>query len=114
MLEYKHSVNKSENIMAEDKNDKNLLKGQGPNQRPIRVLDEDTGDQEMIAGHIIPGADPPKNEHQRGGFGNRDGKEGFGSDTASEGPSAIGVNDYADDGIQPPDNMRTEDEGRGT
>ena len=29
-------------------------------------------EQEMQAGHIIPGADPPKNEHQRGGFGNRE------------------------------------------
>lgn len=100
--------------MTEDKNKGQDLRGQGPNQRPVRVIDEDTGDQEMRAGHIIPGADPPKNEHQRGGFGNRDGKEGFGSDTASEGPSATGVNDYADDGTPPPDNMRTEDEGRGT
>ncbi|GGG10734.1 hypothetical protein [Pontibacter amylolyticus] len=82
--------------------------------RPVRVIEDDTTDQEFRAGHIIPGADPPKNEHQRGGFGNRDGKEGFGSDTASEGPSATGVNDYADDGTPPPDNMRTEDEGRGT
>ncbi|PVY40437.1 hypothetical protein [Pontibacter virosus] len=82
--------------------------------RPVRVIEDDTTDQEFRAGHIIPGADPPKNEHQRGGFGNRDGKEGFGSDTASEGPSATGVNDFADDGTPPPDNMRTEDEGRGT
>ncbi|MER2999644.1 hypothetical protein [Pontibacter populi] len=82
--------------------------------RPVRVIEDDTSELEMRAGHIIPGADPPKNEHQRGGFGNRDGKEGFGSDTASEGPSATGVNDFADDGTPPPDNMRTEDEGRGT
>ena len=82
--------------------------------KPVRVIEDDTTDQEFRAGHIIPGADPPKNEHQRGGFGNRDGKEGFGSDTASEGPSATGVNDFADDGTPPPDNMRTEDEGRGT
>jgi hypothetical protein len=88
--------------------------GNGPKDRPVRVIEDDTTDEEFRAGHIIPGADPPKNEHQRGGFGNRDGKEGFGSDTASEGPSATGVNDYADDGTPPPDNMRTEDEGRGT
>jgi hypothetical protein len=100
--------------MAEDKEDKNKVKNQLPNKRGFREIDEDTGEQEMRAGHIIPGADPPKNEHQRGGFGNRDGKEGYGSDTASEGPSATGVNDFADDGIQPPDNMRTEDEGRGS
>jgi hypothetical protein len=99
--------------MAEDKN-QNKLTGQGPNKRPVKVIEDDTSKEEMSQGHIIPGANPPKNEHQRGGFGNRDGKEGYGSDTASEGPSAIGVNDYADDGIQPPDNMRTEDEGRGT
>ncbi|TPE45519.1 hypothetical protein [Pontibacter mangrovi] len=98
--------------MAEDKEDK--LKNQLPDKRGFRELDDDTGEAEMRAGHIIPGADPPKNEHQRGGFGNRDGKEGYGSDTASEGPSATGVNDFADDGIQPPDNMRTEEEGRGS
>ena len=100
--------------MADNKEDENSLKGQAPNNRPVRVIEDDTSELEMRAGHIIPGADPPKNEHQRGGFGNRDGKEGFGSDTASEGPSATGVNDFADDGTPPPDNMRTEDEGRGT
>jgi len=102
--------------MAEDKNQDNKtpLQGQSPEDRPIRVIEDDTSEQEMRMGHIIPGADPPKNEHQRGGFGNRDGKQGFGSDTASEGPSATGVNDYADDGTPPPDNMRTESEGRGT
>ncbi|WP_276498443.1 hypothetical protein [Pontibacter litorisediminis] len=100
--------------MAENRDDSDKLQNQPPNKRGFREIDEDTGDQEMRAGHIIPGADPPKNEHQRGGFGNRDGKEGYGSDTASEGPSATGVNDFADDGIPPADNMRTEDEGRGT
>ncbi|PTX22464.1 hypothetical protein C8N40_101288 [Pontibacter mucosus] len=100
--------------MAEDKENKDALRNQPPNKRGFREIEEDTGDLEMRAGHIIPGADPPKNEHQRGGFGNRDGKEGYGSDTASEGPSATGVNDFADDGVPPPDNMRTEDEGRGT
>jgi hypothetical protein len=100
--------------MAEDRDDKNKVQDQLPNKRGFREIEADTGDEEMRAGHIIPGADPPKNEHQRGGFGNRDGKEGYGSDTASEGPSATGVNDYADDGTPPPDNMRTEDEGRGT
>lgn len=88
--------------------------GQTPKDRPVRVIEDDTSEQEMRAGHIIPGAEPPKNEHQRGGFGNRDGKEGYGSDTAGQGPSATGVNDYADDGLPPKDNMRTEDEGRGS
>ncbi|PRY14958.1 hypothetical protein CLV24_103197 [Pontibacter ummariensis] len=100
--------------MAEDKNKKNTLQGQSPNERGMRVEEPDTSEQEMRAGHIIPGADPPKNEHQRGGFGNRDGKEGFGSDTAAEGPSATGLSEYADDGIRPGDNIRTEEEGRGT
>ncbi|CAM3393330.1 hypothetical protein POKO110462_00620 [Pontibacter korlensis] len=100
--------------MAEDKEDKNTTKNQLPNQRGFREVDEDTGDLEMRAGHIIPGADPPKNEHQRGGFGNRDGKEGYGSDTAGGGPSATGVNDFSDDGVPPPDNLRTEEEGRGS
>ena len=89
-------------------------KGKGPHDRPVRVIEDDTSEQEMRAGHIIPDADPPKNENQRGGFGNRDGKEGYGSDTAGQGPSATGVNDFADDGVQPPDNMRTEGEGRGS
>jgi hypothetical protein len=100
--------------MADNKENKDTHKNDVGHNRPVRVIDEDTSELEMKTGHIIPGADPPKNEHQRGGFGNRDGKEGFGSDTASEGPSATGVNDFADDGTPPPDNMRTEEEGRGT
>ncbi|MCC9165417.1 hypothetical protein [Pontibacter harenae] len=102
--------------MAEDKNNehKGSLKGVPPEERPVRVIDEDTSEQEMRAGHIVPGADAPKNEHQRGGFGNRDGKEGYGSDTAGQGPSATGVNDFSDDGTPPKDNFRTEEEGRGT
>ncbi|RDV14427.1 hypothetical protein DXT99_15005 [Pontibacter diazotrophicus] len=100
--------------MAEDKEDKNKLKNQEPNKRGFQVIEDDTSMEEMQAGHIIPGADPPKNEHQRGGFGNRDGKEGYGSDTAGNGPSATGVNDYSDDGVPPADNMRTEEEGRGS
>ena len=66
-----------------------------PNNRPIRVINDDTSNEEMEAGHHIPNADPPKNEAARGGFGNRDGKEGFGSDTAG-GETALGVNETAD------------------
>ena len=40
-----------------------------PNNRPIRVINDDTTDQEMQDGHRIPNADPPKNEAARGGFG---------------------------------------------
>ena len=82
-----------------------------PNNRPIRVINDDTTNEEMEAGHHIPNADPPKNEAARGGFGNRDGKEGFGSDT-SGGETAVGVNENADDMAPPRDNMRSEDEGR--
>ena len=42
-----------------------------PNNRPVRVINDDTTDQELAAGHLIPNADPPKNEAARGGFGNR-------------------------------------------
>lgn len=82
-----------------------------PNDRPVRVINDDTTDEEMQAGHYIPNADPPKNEAARGGFGNREGKEGYGSDTAG-GETALGVNEEADRMSPPPDNMRSEDEGR--
>ena len=82
-----------------------------PNNRPIRVINDDTSNEEMAAGHHIPNADPPKNDAARGGFGNRDGKEGFGSDT-SGGATALGVNETADDMSPPRDNMRSADEGR--
>ena len=81
--------------------------------RPIRVINDDTSDQEMQAGHRIPNADPPKNEEARGGFGNREGKEGYGSDTAG-GATALGVNETADRVAPPADNMRSDDEGRPT
>lgn len=82
-----------------------------PNNRPIRVINDDTTQEEMEAGHYIPNADPPKNEEARGGFGNRDGKQGFGSDTAG-GETALGVNEIADDMAPPKDNMRSDDQGR--
>ena len=82
-----------------------------PNNRPIRVINDDTSNEEMEAGHRIPNADPPKNEAARGGFGNRDGKEGFGSDTAG-GETALGVNETADAMSPPSDNLRSTDEGR--
>lgn len=82
-----------------------------PNNRPVRVINDDTTDQELEAGHIIPGADPPKNEAARGGFGNRDGKEGFGTDSGS-GITAVSVNEDADRTEHPADNIRSVDEGR--
>ena len=82
-----------------------------PNNRPIRVINDDTTNEEMEAGHHIPNADPPKNEAARGGFGNRDGKEGFGTDSGG-GETALSVNETADNMSPPPDNMRSNDEGR--
>ena len=82
-----------------------------PNDRPVRVINDDTTEQEMTAGHITPGADPPKNEDARGGFGNRDGKEGFGTDS-SNGVTAVSMNQNEDKVAPPDDNMRTTDEGR--
>ncbi|QJX46760.1 hypothetical protein HMJ29_07330 [Hymenobacter taeanensis] len=82
-----------------------------PNKRPVRVINDDTTDQELAAGHIIPGADPPKNESARGGFGNRDGKEGYGTDSES-GITAVAVNENTDDAQRPKDNMRSNEEGR--
>lgn len=79
--------------------------------RPIREIPNDTTAEELQAGHIIPGAHPPKNEDARGGYGNRDGKEGFGTDSGS-GSTAVSVNENADKVEHPHDNMRTSDEGR--
>jgi hypothetical protein len=45
---------------------------------------------EPIYDNYTPGAEPPKNADARGGYGNRDDKEGFGSDTAT-GATALGV-----------------------
>jgi hypothetical protein len=75
------------------------------NERRVRVIESNTDYEEMQAGHIIPGADPPKNDHARGGFGDRDGRNGFGTDTG-DGATAISINeDTADpnvhtDGLQ--------------
>ena len=83
-----------------------------PNDRPVRQEPNDKIDeQELHASNIIPGADPPKNENARGGFGNRDGKEGFGTDSAT-GITAVSMNRNEDNLTPPPDNMRTADEGR--
>jgi hypothetical protein len=80
--------------MATDKENKeNPLNNKAGLDRPVRVIDSTGEDMtEMAAGHLVPGADPPKNEHARGGFGDRDGKTGFGSDSG-EGVSAVTVND---------------------
>ncbi|MBA9075893.1 MULTISPECIES: hypothetical protein [Rufibacter] len=95
-------------MATEDKNHPN------GHDRPVRVIDDTASNMEdMMAGHIIPGADAPKNEAQRGGFGNRDGKSGYGTDS-SDGPTGVSVNEDADATEHPKDNMRTEDEGRGT
>ncbi len=81
--------------------------------RPIREVPNDTTNEELAAGHIIPGANPPRNEEARGGFGNRDGKQGYGTDS-EDGSTAVSVNESADAIGHPADNMRTTDEGRPT
>ena len=81
-----------------------------PNNRPVRVINNDTTNEEFQAGHIIPDADPPKNEAARGGFGNRDGKEGFGTDSGT-GSTAVSVNENTDRPNHPADNIRSADEG---
>lgn len=79
--------------------------------RPVRVINDDTTDEELRAGHRTPGADPPTGNDARGGFGNRDGKQGYGSDS-EDGSTAVTVNETADRAGHPADNMRTTDEGR--
>lgn len=71
----------------------------------VRILDSNTDFEEMNAGHIIPGADPPKNEHQRGGFGDRDGRTGFGTDSA-DGATALSTNDDSEDNDFPTDGIQ--------
>jgi len=65
-------------------------------ERRVRVIESNTDYEEMQAGHIIPGADPPKNDHARGGFGDRDGRNGFGTDTG-DGATAISINEDTED-----------------
>ena len=73
--------------------DKKNDESENKNERPVRHIDSTGEDMaEMEAGHLVPGADPPKNEHARGGFGDRDGKTGFGSDSGN-GATAVTVND---------------------
>lgn len=86
---------KLNNAMEKDK--KNQQPENSGNEKPVRIIESAGEDmEEMYAGHKVPGADPPKNEHARGGFGDRDGKTGFGSDSG-EGVSAVTVNDDSDE-----------------
>lgn len=78
----------------------------GNNERRIRVIESNTDYEEMAAGHIIPGADPPKNDHARGGFGDRDGRNGFGTD-AGEGMTALSMNEDAEDPNAHTDGLQT-------
>ena len=59
---------------------------------PDQLQDPDLAEQ-MENEHRIPNADPPKNEHQRGGFGIRmGGQQGFGTDS-SEGSTSLSTNE---------------------
>jgi hypothetical protein len=78
----------------------------GNNERRIRVIESNTDYEEMAAGHIIPGADPPKNDHARGGFGDRDGRNGFGTD-AGEGMTALSMNEDSEDPNAHTDGLQT-------
>ena len=79
--------------MATDKKNNN----HNGNDRPVRVIDSTGEDMtEMQAGHLVPGADPPKNEQARGGFGDRDGRTGYGSDS-SEGSTATTTNENSEE-----------------
>lgn len=83
-----------------------------PKNRPVRQEpNPDIDEQELRASNIIPGADPPKNADARGGFGNREGKQGYGTDSA-DGITAVSMNRDEDTLERPGDNMLTEDEGR--
>lgn len=75
----------------------------------VRVLDSDTDFDEMNAGHIIPGADPPKNEHARGGFGDRDGRNGYGTDSAN-GSTSLSLNEDTEDVNAHTDGIQTSDQ----
>ena len=83
-----------------------------PKDRPVRQEpNPNIDEQELHASNITPGADPPKNADARGGYGNRDGKQGFGTDS-SGGITAVSMNRNTDQLKPPGDNMVTEDEGR--
>ena len=83
-----------------------------PKDRPVRQEpNPNIDEQELNASNLTPGADPPKNADARGGYGNRDGKQGFGTDSAG-GITAVSMNRNTDNLTPPGDNMRTEDEGR--
>ncbi len=75
----------------------------------VRVLDSDTDFDEMNAGHIIPGADPPKNEHARGGFGDRDGRNGYGTDSPN-GSTALSLNEDTEDFNTHTDGLQTSEQ----
>ncbi len=75
-------------------------------ERRVRVIESNTDFEEMQAGHIIPGADPPKNDHARGGFGDRDGRNGFGTDS-SDGVTALSMNEDTEDSHTHTDGLQT-------
>ncbi|MDQ4139807.1 MAG: hypothetical protein M3142_04715 [Bacteroidota bacterium] len=89
----------------------NKALGEQTNNRSgrVRVLDSDTDFDEMNAGHIIPGADPPKNEHARGGFGDRDGRNGYGTDSPN-GSTSLSLNEDTEDVNTHTDGLQTSEQ----
>jgi hypothetical protein len=79
-----------------------------PNNRPIRVINDDTTEEEFAAGLRIPDADPPKNEAARGGFGNREGREGYGT-LSADGDTALSMNSTTGTNLVG-DNIRSADD----
>jgi len=75
-------------------------------ERRVRVIESNTDYEEMQAGHIIPGADPPKNDAARGGFGDRDGRNGFGTDS-SDGSTSLSMNEDTEDTHAHTDGLQT-------
>lgn len=88
--------------------DKKPLISEKARQRPVRVLPPDE-DAEMRAGHIIPAAGPLHNEAARGGFGNREGKEGYGTESG-DGATNVGSNDDTEESENSTDSFSSFDD----
>lgn len=75
-------------------NPENEHKGKAPLSERVPDQLQDPNEAEKLENnHRIPNADPPKNEHQRGGFGIRiGGQQGYGTDSAN-GVTSLSTNE---------------------